>query len=251
MRFLRYLLSLVPVLLLTAGCGCFFSDTVVAVEFDESSFPWDRYCPAPEHRIVFPDPGNPGEQEVLTLPPGRMSVLLRIPKGSAVPVAVYSSAGGRPAGGIFPITLEKGNSLRISPEDGFTAGLLLSLLSENIRIEALNVSRLMDVIAEKSAGDPWSIDSELLKTSIVLGSMAEYRIKRMDPADYVFKDLPGTWIPDNPFIKEVRSDPDGSLPITLYPGISGFLNPETREILCIYAEEGRAEYILTGGEICR
>ena len=251
MRLTVYLLSFAAVLFVTARCSYFLSSAAVSIELTENAFPWDQYCPAPEHRIVYPDPSSPGNLMVLIVPPGQSHVLLRIPKGAAVPVAVYSLAGGRPAGGIFPITMEGKKTLRISPENGITAELLLSLLSENIRIEALNVSRLINVIEETDGGDPWSIDSGLLETSIVLGSMAEYRIKQMDSADYVFKDLPGTWIPDNPFLKAVSADPEGTLALTLYPGISGFLNPGTGERLFIDAEEGRAEYILTGGPECK
>ena len=227
-----------------SGCSWFSETAVVTVEISQDCFPWEPFLPASGYRVVYPAPDNPGEKEILSVPPGETEIELRICKGSAVPVAVYSASGGKPAGGIFPQTLSGGMKLRVSPENGFLAELLLSLLPENERLEALNVVRLMEEIKGKGVGNPWSIDSELLKISLILGSMAEYRIKQMETEEYRIGDMAGNWIPANPFLKGVYSDLSGNLTLTLYPGINDYLNPESGYRLCVTLEGDAVEYIL-------
>lgn len=244
-----FILALViPCVALVSGCKWFSESAVVSVEISKDCFPWEPYLPASGYRAIYPDPDNPGEKEILTVSAGTTTFGLRIPKGSAVPVAVYLASGGKPSGGIFPQTLSEGMHLGVSPENGFLAELLLSLLPERERMESVNVSRLMGVIRDKGGGNPWSIDPELLKLSLFLGSMAEYRIRQQETAVYEIKDMPGSWIPGDPFLKEASSGPSGLLTLTLFPGINSYLNRDSGDRLYVDVGKDTAEYIVVTGE---
>ncbi len=244
-----FILTLViPCLTLVSGCSWFSESAVVTVEISKDCFPWEPYLPASGYRVVYPAPDNPGEKEILDIDAGATAFGLRIPKGSAVPVAVYLASGGKPSGGIFPQTLSDGMHLGVSPEHGFLAELLLSLLPEGERMESVNISRLMEVIRDKGGGNPWSIDPEILTMSLLLGSMAEYRIKQQETTEYTFEDMPGGWIPGNPFLKAASSGPSGLLTLTLYPGINSYLNSESGDRLYIDVGKDAAEYIVVTGE---
>lgn len=232
------------IILSVFGCSYFSDYATIRIDLEETRFPWDDFIPGPEHRVLYPNPEDPSRKTELILKPWQRSAGIRICKGSAVPVAVYSLAGGKPSGGIFPHDLRDGMILMISPEQGFLAELLLSILPERTRVEALNISRLRDVIAEKCEGDPWSIDMELLKTSIILGSMAEYRVRRMETEIFEIEGLPGLWVPDSLFRDDIPSGEDGLLSLNLYPGVSGFLNPETGRLLYVSVKEGTVEYMI-------
>ncbi len=234
----------IGILVLITGCSYFSDYRTLTVQLPLKVSPWEKEGFISEYLIVFPGGSDPNTLTSLYMKPGEETITIRIRKGPSVPVAVYPDGMLKPLGGIFPFDLTDRSTLMLSGEKGFIADILLDLAAEHERIEAVNIERLDVLIREKSNGDPWSIDPEVLKNSLILGSISEYKIKKMELQDINISNMQGTWIPDDPFMREWNSDSGGNLIMQLYPGISCLLNRETKHILYISVGTGGYEYIV-------
>ncbi len=212
-----------------SGCSLFSDSTYLTVIFPAGGSPWEQGGGVHSYLLVYPNPADDGKTLVRTeVETGKQQIVITIRKGAAVPIALYPKGLLKPAGGIYPLDLVDNSTLLLTEEDGFLADILLDLHAENGRVEAVNILKLKQVINENSEGDPWSIDGDVLKTSLVLGSISVYKIKKRESRIVVLSDAPGTWISDDPFYARAVSDPDGNLQLNLYPGMHAFLNLETQ-----------------------
>ncbi len=216
------------------SCSLFIDYTPLTVIFPAGGSPWEQGGGVHSYLLVYPDPADDGKTLIRTeVETGKQQIVITIRKGSAVPVALYPNGSLKPAGGIYPLDLLNRSTLLLSEEDGFLVDILLDLHAENSRIEAVNIPKLKQVINENSEGDPWCIDGEILKTSLALGSLSVYKIKKKESRTIVISDVPGIWISDDPFYARAISDPDGILQVSLYPGMHAFLNLETQTELYV------------------
>ena len=219
---------------LLVSCSLFTDYTPLTVIFPAGGSPWEQGGGVHSYLLVYPDPSDDGKTLIRAkIERDMQQIVIMIRKGSAVPVALYPNGSLKPAGGIYPLDLLNPSTLLLSEEEGFLADILLDLHAENSRIEAVNIPKLKQVINENSEGDPWRIDGEILKTSLVLGSLSVYKIKKRESRIIILSDAPGTWISDDPFYTRAVSGPDGTLKVTLYPGMHAFLNLETQTELYV------------------
>ncbi len=239
-------MAVILYLLLITGCS-FFSDTVsVRVTVPEGLFPWERYGAVEKYLIEYPDPLKPERSIVLTVDSGVSSLRIDLPKGPFVPVTVSPDSGGKPAGAVYPYDMTDDGFLEVSSLRGFAVDVLLSLLPEKTRVEGVNVRKIIEAIEERYSDNPWSLDSEVLRRSIVMGSLSFYSFKSMETADVTVKGCGGRWVPGNPFMEgTVNADAEGNIEVTVYPGTSAYLDIDSGRRLFISAGGGAADdYII-------
>ena len=223
----------------------FFSDYVsLNVVFPAELSSWEESGGIDFYLLVYPDPADNETMMTKEIGPDARASEIRIRKGAAVPVALYPNGNLKPVGGVFPLDLADGSTLRLSKEEGFLADILLSLQAYSSRIEGINIPRLQHEIMETCGGNPWSINSETLKTAIILGSISVYKIKREEYLPVILQNLPGEWISDNPFSEKEESDSDGTLYLNVYPGIQSFFNPGTGSRLYLDVHDDRFTFIV-------
>jgi len=136
---------------------------------------------------------------------GEKSLRIRIEKRTNLPILDYPVFAGRtdllkPAGGIYPLSLDERGRLRMSYREGFLAEMLFPVSRAGELLEAVNTERMSREIWDRSAADPWVIDREAILGTLLYGSMRSDRIRRRPSFDLSFDAAPGTWFGDDPFL---------------------------------------------------
>lgn len=152
--------------------------------------------------LPAPQPGQPSPS--LRVDAGARSIHLTIEKSINLPILAYPLLQGRadllrPAGGVFPFSLDERGRLELSYRDGFLAQMLFPLYGKNDLIAAVNVERLSEAIWERSLGDPWSVDRERILVTLVYGTMRSDRISLLPAFSLSISAHPGIWIAGDPF----------------------------------------------------
>ncbi len=235
-------------IVLSAACTCctlFSSYACITVVFPTGGSPWEAYGGVSSYFLVYPDPlGDDKDLLRLEVKRGTKGAVIKIRKGSSVPVALYPEGALKPAGGIYPLDLQNPTTLLLSDTEGFLADMLLELHREAGRIEGVDIQRLREVIGEKCGGDPWSIDKTTLEMSLLFGSLSVYKVKRLASRDIAIPGVPGKWIADDPFIPGRSADSGGTLYLQLCPGMYAFLERETLRELYVHVSGDHFEYLL-------
>ncbi|HUX20249.1 MAG TPA: hypothetical protein VMW69_03350 [Spirochaetia bacterium] len=186
---------------------------------------WWSNLGAISYLIVMENP--PGNQSTLSLESGAAQAHVHITKGGPVPVLAYPLVGGRsdllrPAGGIFPFSLDDRGALVLSFEDGFLSELLMPVTRAGDLAGALNIARLQSEIWERSEGDPWVLDRDAILGTLVYGAMSSNRIKNLAAFRLEIEATPGLWYSGDPFRGPVVVTPElkifdaGELPVGVH-----------------------------------
>jgi hypothetical protein len=113
-----------------------------------------------------------------------------------------------PAGGLFPHDAGEGE-LALGWEKGFAASLLLRLEERGYPVEAFNSGRFFRETVLRGGGNPWSLNEELIITTLAGMSFRADRIKPL-PSHPVNLALPaGNWLPRNPLAPLAQTDDEG------------------------------------------
>jgi hypothetical protein len=221
------------------GCNFFTDYRTITVSLPYNSAPW--FQDDSIGKVFYP--GTSGSVESSVIEWSR-DFNIEIEKGSSVPITCYPSGYLKPAGAILPMDLKNMDKLQLSWNQGFLAELLLQLIEKGIRIEGINIPRLMDEINTESQGDPWSIDKEKLSDAIIYNSLSIYKIKK-ENFQIITIPITGTWISDNPFFPVSVSNVQNELIIEdIYRGLHRFKNPVTNQHLDLLVKDESFEYLV-------
>lgn len=154
--------------------------------------------------IVVPGRQSGEPPPSLRVDAGAPSIRLTIEKEFNLPILAYPLLEGRsdllkPAGAVFPFSLDEHGRLELSYREGFLAELLFPLYGKNDLITAVNVARLSEAIWERSSGDPWSLDRRKILVTLAYGSMRSDRISLLPAFDLSIRARPGVWVAGDPF----------------------------------------------------
>lgn len=197
--------------------------------------------------LVLPPEAAGGEARTLQWDAGGPPPRLSLAKRCNLPLLAYPLLAGRsdllkPAGALYPISLDERGRLRFSFRDGFLAGLLFPLSGETDLLASINASRLGEEIWERSQGDPWIIDRERILKTLAYGTMRSDRITPLPAYDLTIRPVTGGWISADPFRAPVEAEDGaaalalGSLPLGVHhllragPAASGGAAPECLDI---------------------
>ncbi len=206
---------LLPVALLSAfgGCSLLEEETGVRVMVPDLPAWWIPHRSGISLRLVWI--GSEGDEEEI-LADSWEAREIRIPKLPNVAVLAYPRFRGeelRPAGGLYPATLEGGGGrLRLSWIDGFASELLLAASRAGIPLEMLNGVRFLSTAAERAGGNPWRLDRERPLEALIAGrfSMYDFSLRDGYPANAPVGEG-SRFLPADPLAPPVTADGTGFL----------------------------------------
>ena len=147
------------------------------------------------------------------MPYGQHYLQISISKKYNTPVVAYPILKEQkfslpPAGAIFPINYcqEGKDRITLTWEMGFPAYIFERLLNLGVDISTFNSHRFIDVIDEKSTGDPWSLNAELIMQSIAVNNFRKTHIKKAPCSDIILIIGIGSWFLESPFSPIYNSD---------------------------------------------
>ena len=148
--------------------------------------------------------GPDGEIESELLEKDARQAVLAIEKGVPIPLLAYPLIDGRsdllrPAGGVFPIDLDRHGTLELSYRNGPLAQLLIPIVQNEALARSISVPRLRNEIWERSDGNPWLVDREAILETLLYGVMRSDRIRQLPAFVLQGRFSPGLWISGNPF----------------------------------------------------
>jgi hypothetical protein len=175
--------------------------------------------------------------------PGDRPAVLKLAKESpviisAVPVTPGFGAGFqfRPAGIVRPCDLPVEDEMRLTWEEGFTAGIMLTLAESGVHPSRVNLRRFLDTAAERGGPNPWKLDTRRLFEDLAAGRLWVYSF-RLSPQFTVELPLPpGTWYseyPRDPVLVSDASGWQGELP----EGQSRFIRDSGDLVLTVGVDE--------------
>lgn len=166
------------VTLVSGGCYLFPGNQPVEIQLPE--FP-DSWHGGVEFIALKYSDEEGAVKWVKGLSPGEL-VEVTLPRGVPVPVLAYPHnrdkpplPGVRPAGGIYPLDGGGIAPLNLTWREGFIAELLIRLPMHRRGI--INLSLLRKRIEEVEPDDPWFIDGEKVRSSLVYGRFTSSLVK--------------------------------------------------------------------------
>lgn len=188
-------------------CGCSFPkppfgrNIELAIRLPPPPAAWEPLGRLSYRLVAF---GPDWEAESELLEQGTRQAFLSIEKGGPIPVLAYPVIGGRadllrPAGGVFPLTLDPHGILELSYPNGPLAALLVPVIQNEALARSVNIPRLRAEIWERSGGNPWLIDREAILETLLYGVMRSDRIRNLPEFVLETSLSPGSWVSDNPF----------------------------------------------------
>lgn len=157
-----------------------------------------------DYSIVLPPRAGGGASPAARVAAGVENVQLTLEKGINLPVLAYPILDGRtdllkPAGAIYPSSLDDRGRLVLSYRDGFLAELLYPLSASEELISSLNVERLREEIWTRSQGDPWLLDREEILIALAYGNMRSDKISLLPSFDLSISAPVALWVAGDPF----------------------------------------------------
>ena len=221
-----------------------------------------------EVELVLPKP-LPGDTTVLRKPAYRIEwrdfageprwmlvtdderVVVRLPKRSGVAVLAYPLYPNlpsvfRPAGAVFPDTLDESGRLVLSWRDGFLAQRYHRLSGLSVPLERVNTPKLRRRIDFVAGDDPWVLDAEALETAIADSTLAAASVRRREARQVTFKLEPGTWIRSSALAPMLLVGSDGTGEMTACLGYHPLVHLDTGRMLSLsIGEEGTVSIVAT------
>lgn len=164
--------------------------------------------------------GPDWETESELLEQGTREAVVTIEKHSPTPLLAYPVIDGRadllrPAGGVYPFTLDSHGTLELSYRDGPLAQLLIPVVQNEALARSISVPRLRSKLWERSDGNPWLIDREAILETLLYGVMRSDRIRAL-PTFVLEASFPsGVWVSGNPFENTIEVDGGEPRPVEL------------------------------------
>jgi hypothetical protein len=147
------------------------------------------------------------------------------------PLLMYPECGGgdfslRPAGAVFPYSLDGSGRLVFSWEDGPAASVLLRLAAAGVTTAYINGARLMSEMRERSEGRVWDLDTDRISEELAEAYFRADYIRVKDRFPSAIADCPGRWLSADPFTAALEADAAGNLILgDLCRGTHRYWNP--------------------------
>ncbi len=228
-----------------SGCALFDPTAALQVELPEPPAHWRAAFGDLPWRLLYPGPD--GRVWTVDLPAGACAVALPLPKGACAPVlATPLLAGGEglpPAGGVALPDTPGEDRLALSWTRGAAAHVLLRLVRQGGRLEALNVERFCRELEARAGSDPWSLDLDAIGVELAAGTFRVAAIRAALARDVELPVGDGSWFPESPFTGPVAAA-GGLLRLpALPPGFHRLFEVEGRRRIDLFVEEGELLWV--------
>ena len=201
-----------------ASCGLFSPGARVLVRIPEPPAHWQRAFPGLGFTLEYRDGSGRVQEDVVEDWRAPVEIICSKEQNSAI-LAYPCTAEGppadaalRPAGGLFPLSLEATGGqevLSLSWEDGCAALIVSRVKKLGRDMGRFNVSRLVERM--RLAEDPWRWDAVTMAERIATGDFTAFDIELLPSRDVELTIVEGEWFLESPFAPVHGVGNDGKL----------------------------------------
>ena len=183
-----------------SACELYDTDITITAKLPDLPEHWKYMDLNISFRINFP--GKDGLISEILINPGVKTISLKVPKYSNIPITAIPEIRNQsflPAGGIFPLDLDKNNFLKLKWTSGPTAYILLKIISAGINPDFINIEKLHYKIIEELPNDIWDLDINKIITKLIENYFRITYIKYLEKKEINIKLKAGEWFTESPF----------------------------------------------------
>lgn len=244
---------------MTSSCSLMSAYREVTLQFPEVPEKWLGFFDGISWELEAP--GVLPEPVKVILAANNGCIRLPLPKDRPVPLLGYpvfqNRERGKPAGAVHPFQTEAGGRIVLSWTDGYGAQIVGILkLNGNLFVDSFNIPRLLQTLPERSDGNPWNINTDVLLSALTWGGFREDRIRVLPAYNLTLSSgfagsdgrPSGIWVSDNPLAAPAAGGKMGAVCFPeLREGVQRFFHTGTGERLVIgLGEDGYTAMLIDG-----